>query len=169
VPSPDSQAVEVDRRNRLPHQADPNQRVGPTTVKPAGNCAPERRRERPVCETKARANYARRDKLKHVPPNGTMQILWSPQCNQPICGIGGAVMESKSLPLNDGVVTAAAAARKSYVTGPASAVAAMWEQLEFLVAHAGPGCSPECPECLRLEQVKQCLLRPFDYDGSQRS
>jgi len=37
----------------------------------------------------------------------------------------------------------------------------MWEQMEFLVAHAGQACNPGCPECSRLEQVKRYLLQPF--------
>ncbi len=34
------------------------------------------------------------------------------------------------------------------------------EQLEYLVAHED-GCKPDCPDCRRLAQVKQCLLQPF--------
>jgi hypothetical protein len=58
---------------------------------------------------------------------------------------------------------AASVARRSCFLEPAPAIAVMWEQMEFLVAHAGPACSPDCPECLRLEQVRLCLMRPFDY------
>ena len=49
----------------------------------------------------------------------------------------------------------------SYLGPAASTVDVMWEQMEFLVAHAGEACKPGCPECNRLEQVKRCLLQPF--------
>ncbi len=74
--------------------------------------------------------------------------------------IGSAVMESISMSPNCGGVAAAVVRKRRFVE-PAPAVAVMWEQMEFLVAHAGPNCPPDCPECMRLEQVKQCLLRPF--------
>jgi hypothetical protein len=34
------------------------------------------------------------------------------------------------------------------------------EQVEYLVGHAGD-CRPGCAECARLEQLKCCLLQPF--------
>lgn len=37
----------------------------------------------------------------------------------------------------------------------------MFDQLEYLVMHNGPQCPAGCPECARLEQVKNWLLRPF--------
>ena len=76
-------------------------------------------------------------------------------------------MESISSSANLDSVVADAAARKHRFVAPAPAVAVMWEQMEFLVSHARPTCSPDCPECRRLEQVKQWLLRPFDADGSR--
>jgi hypothetical protein len=76
-------------------------------------------------------------------------------------------MESISSSPNHDRVAAVAVARKGCFAEPASAVAVMWDQMEFLMAHAGPACSPDCPECNRLEQVKQWLLRPFSEDGSR--
>jgi hypothetical protein len=77
-------------------------------------------------------------------------------------------MESiSSSPSLDSIVAAAVARKRRFVE-PAPAVEVMWEQMEFLVAHAGPKCSPDCAECVRLEQVKQWLLRPFDLDASRR-
>jgi hypothetical protein len=76
-------------------------------------------------------------------------------------------MESISSSPNLDCAAASAVARRSGFLEPAPAVAVMWEQMEFLVAHAGPACSPNCPECLRLEQVRQCLMRPFDSFASQ--
>jgi hypothetical protein len=34
------------------------------------------------------------------------------------------------------------------------------EQFEYLLNHGG-ACEPGCSDCLRLEQVKRCLLQPF--------
>jgi hypothetical protein len=48
-----------------------------------------------------------------------------------------------------------------YVGPPAFVVDVMREQMEFLLAHAGRACAPECPECARLGQVREFLLRPF--------
>jgi|HubBroStandDraft_6_1064221.scaffolds.fasta_scaffold2067229_1 hypothetical protein len=76
-------------------------------------------------------------------------------------------MESISSSPNLDCVAASAVARRSCFLEPAPAVAVMWEQMEFLVDHAGPACSPNCPECLRLEQVRQCLMRPFDSVAPQ--
>ena len=50
---------------------------------------------------------------------------------------------------------------RCYVGPAASTIDVMWEQMEFLVAHAGKACKPACPQCRRLEQVKRCLLQPF--------
>lgn len=77
-------------------------------------------------------------------------------------------MESISSSPNYDSVAADTAASGGYFPQPASAVEVMWEQMEFLVAHAGPTCAPDCPECVRLEQVKRCLLRPFGYDEFRR-
>ena len=72
-------------------------------------------------------------------------------------------MESISLPSNNRA-EAAVAPRGGLFQEAASPVAVMWEQMEFLLDHAGPTCSSECPECTRLEQLRRCLLRPFGYD-----
>jgi len=72
-------------------------------------------------------------------------------------------MESISLSPNNRAA-APAAAHEGLFQEPASPVAVMWEQMEFLLDHAGANCSPECRECTRLEQLKVCLLRPFGYD-----
>jgi hypothetical protein len=77
-------------------------------------------------------------------------------------------MQSISSSPNQDLV-APAVAGKCRFPEPASTVAIMWEQMQFLVAHGGPACSPDCPECIRLEQVKQCLLRPFGRDKSWQS
>jgi hypothetical protein len=73
-------------------------------------------------------------------------------------------MESISLSPDQNRVAAVAAARGGLFQEPASPVAVMWEQMEFLLDHAGTNCTPECLECTRLEQLKVCLLRPFGYD-----
>jgi hypothetical protein len=72
-------------------------------------------------------------------------------------------MESISLSPNNRAASPAAA-RGGLFQEPASPVAVMWEQMEFLLDHVGANCSPECLECTRLEQLKHCLLRPFGYD-----
>ena len=35
------------------------------------------------------------------------------------------------------------------------------DQLRFLIDHAARQCLPGCADCARLEEAKQCLLRPF--------
>jgi hypothetical protein len=77
-------------------------------------------------------------------------------------------MESISSSQNHDCVAAATVASLERFPEAASTVAVMWEQMEFLVAHGGPACSPDCPACARLEQVTQCLLRPFGHDGLRR-
>jgi hypothetical protein len=72
-------------------------------------------------------------------------------------------MESISLSTNNRAA-APLAALGDLFQEPASPVAVMWEQMEFLLDHADANCSPECLECTRLEQLKRCLLRPFGYD-----
>ena len=37
----------------------------------------------------------------------------------------------------------------------------MFDQLEYLVAHGGRDCTPDCPDCGRLRQVRNWLLLPF--------
>lgn len=37
----------------------------------------------------------------------------------------------------------------------------LFDQLEFLVGHRSLHCQESCPECVRLEQVKEWLLLPF--------
>jgi hypothetical protein len=45
---------------------------------------------------------------------------------------------------------------------PAPLIEVLFDQLEYLVTHAGQGCLPGCPDCARLEQVQKLLLMPFD-------
>lgn len=54
-------------------------------------------------------------------------------------------------------------------TGPESAplVDVLFDQLQFLVAHDTSRCAADCPECIRLEQVKGWLLLPFRSVGPQ--
>jgi hypothetical protein len=71
-------------------------------------------------------------------------------------------MESISSSPNRGPRGSAEVGHRCRYLGPAaSTVDVMWEQMEFLVAHAGKACKPGCPECSRLEQVKRYLLQPF--------
>jgi hypothetical protein len=42
----------------------------------------------------------------------------------------------------------------------------MLEQLHFLVEHASEHCGPECPECVRIAQVRNWLLLPFQTNRS---
>jgi hypothetical protein len=37
----------------------------------------------------------------------------------------------------------------------------MFDQLEYLLAHRGRDCTPDCLDCGRLRQVKNWLLLPF--------
>lgn len=37
----------------------------------------------------------------------------------------------------------------------------LFDQLEYLLAHTGQHCAPECMDCGRLQQVKNWLLLPF--------
>jgi len=39
--------------------------------------------------------------------------------------------------------------------------AVMFDQLDYLLAHAGENCAPGCEDCVRLYQVKNWLLLPF--------
>jgi len=43
---------------------------------------------------------------------------------------------------------------------PSAVLDVMQEQLQYLVTHA-VHCAPRCPDCARLEQMKECLLQPF--------
>ena len=47
------------------------------------------------------------------------------------------------------------------VVRPAPLLDVMMEQIAYLACHAAKGCSPSCPDCARLEQVKRWLLAPF--------
>ena len=51
--------------------------------------------------------------------------------------------------------------RRSCYINPASLVEVMFDQLAWLLEHASARCSPECPDCARLEKVKNLLLAPF--------
>jgi len=70
-------------------------------------------------------------------------------------------MESISLSPGRHTRVAVEAARQSCYLAPAPAAAVMWEQMEYLMAHAGSSCHPDCPDCTRLEQVMRHLLQPF--------
>jgi hypothetical protein len=37
----------------------------------------------------------------------------------------------------------------------------LYEQLDYLIAHATQACPPGCADCARLQQVKSWLLLPF--------
>ena len=59
---------------------------------------------------------------------------------------------------------AVAAALKPLRVGlprPDPAAAVMREQFDFLVAHAGGDCAADCPECARLDAVRELLFSPF--------
>ncbi|MGO9257819.1 MAG: hypothetical protein ACLQU1_16125 [Bryobacteraceae bacterium] len=71
-------------------------------------------------------------------------------------------MQSISLSPGQHTQVAVEVARESRYLAPAPAAAVMWEQMEYLMAHAGSTCHPDCPDCTRLEQVKRYLLKPFD-------
>jgi hypothetical protein len=47
----------------------------------------------------------------------------------------------------------------------ASLTQVMFDQLEYLVAHAGGNCALDCADCERLQQVKSWLLLPFRPAG----
>jgi hypothetical protein len=52
--------------------------------------------------------------------------------------------------------------REASYLAPDGGAAIMWEQMDYLLAHAGSStCCPNCPDCTRLEQVKRYLLQPF--------
>ena len=53
--------------------------------------------------------------------------------------------------------------RRSCYIEPASLVDVMFDQLAWLLEHASASCTPECPHCARLEQVKNLLLVPFQF------
>jgi hypothetical protein len=76
--------------------------------------------------------------------------------------MGIALMESISLSSDQNTQVAVDVARATRYLEPAPAAAVMWEQMEYLMAHAGSICHPECPDCRRLEQVKRHLLQPFN-------
>jgi hypothetical protein len=57
--------------------------------------------------------------------------------------------------------SAGAARSHSYEVPRASSADIMREQMEYLLRHEERSCSPSCPECARLEQVKRCLFLPF--------
>lgn len=40
----------------------------------------------------------------------------------------------------------------------------MFDQLEYLAAHAVGSCPPGCADCARLKQIKDLLLLPFVTD-----
>lgn len=54
-----------------------------------------------------------------------------------------------------------AGARSVCYAGSAPLLDVMLDQLEYLVAHKGPDCQPNCLACERLEQVEGWLMLPF--------
>jgi hypothetical protein len=44
---------------------------------------------------------------------------------------------------------------------PAPVLDIMIEQLYFLAEHASENCAPDCPDCVRIAQVRNWLLLPF--------
>jgi len=71
-------------------------------------------------------------------------------------------MESISLSPAQHARVAAEVPRESLHLAPASVASVMWEQMEYLMAHAGSSCHRDCPDCKRLKQVKRYLLQPFN-------
>ena len=51
--------------------------------------------------------------------------------------------------------------RKCYVVQPPQ-LEVMFEQLAYLAAHRTAACDSYCPDCVRLEQVQDLLLSPFN-------
>jgi hypothetical protein len=51
--------------------------------------------------------------------------------------------------------------RKVEYLNPAAVTDVMYDQLEYLIAHASDECRPDCLDCTRLAQVRDCLLLPF--------
>jgi hypothetical protein len=51
---------------------------------------------------------------------------------------------------------------------PAPLKDVMIEQLQYLVSHANRKCAPGCPDCIRLEQVSNCLLLPFGANTNRQ-
>ncbi len=70
-------------------------------------------------------------------------------------------MESICLSPDQHARAAVELAHESRYLAPAPAAAVMWEQMEYLMDHAGSSCHPDCPDCARLEHVKRYLLQPF--------
>jgi hypothetical protein len=60
-----------------------------------------------------------------------------------------------------------AAPRACYVES-ASTMDVMFEQLDYLAAHASPACPLRCKDCARLEQVRKWLLLPFRPKARRR-
>jgi hypothetical protein len=71
-------------------------------------------------------------------------------------------MQTVSSPLSQYSRVVLEVAREKSCLGPEAAAAIMWEQMQYLMAHAGSTCHPDCPDCTRLEQVKRYLLQPFN-------
>lgn len=43
----------------------------------------------------------------------------------------------------------------------ASLLAVMQDQIGYLLSHMGSRCRPGCPDCVRFEEARRCLLKPF--------
>jgi len=53
------------------------------------------------------------------------------------------------------------ALKKGRYVAAAPVDAVLWEQIDYLLHHAS-SCQANCPDCRRLEQVRRCLLQPFE-------
>jgi hypothetical protein len=66
-----------------------------------------------------------------------------------------------SSPEEESQTSSEAAPQRWHVRPPASHAEVMREQIEYLLDHLGAVCPPGCSDCVRLEEVQHCLLRPF--------
>jgi hypothetical protein len=55
--------------------------------------------------------------------------------------------------------------RKVQYLSAAAITDVLFDQLEYLIAHSGEACQPDCADCARLEQVSNLLLLPFRSVG----
>ena len=93
--------------------------------------------------------------------------LYSQADNPPIYGIVGRALSMNSdQSLPDAVICDGAGAGSNARTpwcflGAATLLEVMQEQLGYLLGHGDGRCPTGCPDCARLEEAKECLLRPF--------
>ena len=57
-------------------------------------------------------------------------------------------------------ISASEGPRVSYIEAALPAEV-LFDQLAFLLEHAGPSCPLSCPDCARLAKVQSLLLAPF--------